>query len=148
MAENLPPSATAFKRFGGTFDPVSKKPLLEKIEKQISDPAFWNDPEKTEPVMRERKRLTRALEAEQGLAQAASDIETLFELAREGESVQQEIEAELAAASARGTTYTEGRTSGNNFDDCRRTWPRIYLPPRPRSNDSGVPLTLSRKNRC
>ena len=41
--------------------------------------------------MRERKRLTLALAAEQNLVEAISDLDTLFELASEGESVQQEI---------------------------------------------------------
>ena len=104
-----------FKRFGGIFDPASKKPQLEKIEKQIADPAFWNDPGATEPVMRERKRLTRALEAEENLAEATSDIETLLELAREGEPVQPEIEAEMAALGERSEQMeTEALLSGEN----------------------------------
>ena len=105
----------AFERSGGIFDVASKKPQLEKIEKQIADPAFWNAPEQTEPVMRERKRLTRALEAEQGLADTASDIETLLELGREGEPVQPEIEAEMAALRERADRIeTEALLSGDN----------------------------------
>ena len=65
--------------------------------------------------MRERKRLTRALEAEQSLAETTSDIETLFELAGEGEPVQQEIEAEMAALAERSAQMeTEALLSGEN----------------------------------
>ncbi len=105
----------ALERSGGIFDVASKKPQLEKIEKQIADPAFWNAPEKTEPVMRERKRLSRALEAEQGLADTTSDIETLLELAREGESVLPEIDAEMTALGERADRIeTEALLSGDN----------------------------------
>jgi hypothetical protein len=37
--------------------------------------------------MRERKRLTQALDAERELARRVSDVEALLELADEGESV-------------------------------------------------------------
>ena len=65
--------------------------------------------------MRERKRLTRSLEAEQGLADTTSDIETLFELAREGESVQSEIQTEMTALGQRADQIeTEALLSGDN----------------------------------
>lgn len=47
--------------------------------------------------MRERKHLTSALAADQRLVEAISDLDTLFELAGEGESVQQEISVAVDA---------------------------------------------------
>ncbi len=45
--------------------------------------------------MQERKRLEEAIQSSQSVASATSDIETLFELAKEGETVSSEIEREL-----------------------------------------------------
>ena len=45
--------------------------------------------------MRERKRLVQAIDSEQELAQRVADLEAFFELAHEGESVEEEIESEM-----------------------------------------------------
>ena len=66
--------------------------------------------------MQERKRLLAAVETEQALEQALADLETLFELAREGERIL------------------------DPYDD-RRTGSRILSPARPRASHSGVSLT-------
>ncbi len=101
--------------FGGIFDPSGKKPQLEKIEKQIADPAFWNDSSKSQTVMQERKRLLAAVETEQALEQALDDIETLFELAREGEAVTADIESEMGSLRQRADLVeTEALLSGEN----------------------------------
>ncbi len=51
--------------------------------------------------MQERKRLERAIAEEEAVASATSDLDTLFELAREGEDVLEELEAELPGFSER-----------------------------------------------
>ena len=47
--------------------------------------------------MQERKRLEEAIESAQSVSSATSDLDTLFELAREGESVDADIEREIKA---------------------------------------------------
>src|ERR1700683_2259607 len=47
--------------------------------------------------MQERKRLENNIGNEQRIASLASDLDTLFELAREGENVNGDIERELAS---------------------------------------------------
>ncbi len=51
--------------------------------------------------MRWRKRLTETLEAGDELGRAVSDLEAFFELANEGESVEEEISSELKTLSER-----------------------------------------------
>ena len=51
--------------------------------------------------MRERKRLTDVINADQELASKASDLEAFFELAREGEDVESDIAEELESLSKR-----------------------------------------------
>ncbi len=47
--------------------------------------------------MQQRKRLEESIQSARSVSSAASDIETLFELAREGESVNLDLERELRA---------------------------------------------------
>jgi peptide chain release factor 2 len=49
--------------------------------------------------MQDRKRLEEALENERGVDNSVSDLDTLFELMREGEDVSGEIEREIRAFS-------------------------------------------------
>ena len=52
-------------------------------------------------MLRDRKRLTEAVEADEELAGAVSDLEAFFELAAEGESVIEEIAVEMQALAER-----------------------------------------------
>ena len=86
---------------GAIFDARGKRAQMLELEKQISDPDFWNQPEKNQKVMQERKRLEEGLADEANVATLTSDLDTLFELAREGEDLTGEIESEMKTFSAR-----------------------------------------------
>ena len=65
--------------------------------------------------MQERKRLLSAVETEQALEQALADLETLFELAREGEAVSADIESEMGSLRQRADLVeTEALFCGEN----------------------------------
>ena len=64
---------------------------------QISAPDFWSQPEKSQKVMQERKRLEQSLADDQRVNALISDLDTFFELAREGEHVEPEIARELGS---------------------------------------------------
>jgi peptide chain release factor 2 len=66
-----------------------------KLEEQISDPDFWSQPGKSQKAMRDRKRIEEALAQDQKIGSLTSDLDTLFELAREGERMETEIAQEL-----------------------------------------------------
>ena len=68
---------------------------METIEALIADPAFWTAQEKQQKVLQDRKRLTAALEQDRAVGGRISDIDTLFELGKEGEDVAAEIAREL-----------------------------------------------------
>ena len=72
-----------------------KKSQLNKLEEELSRPDFWSQPEKSQKVMQERKRLEESIGDDQRIASLASDLDTLFELAREGENVDGDIAREL-----------------------------------------------------
>ena len=68
---------------------------MSKLEEQISAPDFWNSPEKSQKVMQERKRIEESLAHHRVVAATVSDLDTLFELGREGEDVAAELEREM-----------------------------------------------------
>jgi len=90
-------SASRLRLCGAIFDIPKKKADLEKIEQRIAAPDFWANPEESQKVLQERKRLERVLEEERDILRRLSDLEVLLELAEEGEDVAQEITAEMEA---------------------------------------------------
>ena len=68
---------------------------MAEIEQRISRPEFWQDPEQSQKVLQARKRLTDVVETDRELARRLSDLDTFFELAREGEDVSGELRQEL-----------------------------------------------------
>jgi peptide chain release factor 2 len=103
------------KLCGAIFDAPRKRQELEKLESEINDPDFWNQPEKSQRVMQQRKRLEEAIQNSSGVVAAASDIETLFELAREGENVNGDLERELKSFAERVEELETGMLlSGEN----------------------------------
>jgi peptide chain release factor 2 len=69
---------------------------LEKLEEQTANPNFWNDSEKSQKTMRERKRLEDALATDRELTRRVEDISAYFELAAEGEPVDEEVAREMS----------------------------------------------------
>src|SRR5208283_2887266 len=55
----------------------------------------WAQPEKGQKVMQDRKRLQEQVGQDEKITAIASDLDTLFELAREGENVASELEREM-----------------------------------------------------
>ncbi len=93
-------SDSKLKLCGAIFDAPAKQRQLTVLEEEISDPEFWNQPEKSQRIMQERKRLEESIQRSAAVAAAASDIDTLFELGREGENVSGEIEREMQSLGA------------------------------------------------
>ena len=77
------------------FDAPAKQRQLSETELKISDPDFWSNPEKSQKVMQDRKRMEEAIEHDVKVGAILSDLDTFFELAKEGEDVRGEIEREL-----------------------------------------------------
>ncbi|HZL69775.1 MAG TPA: PCRF domain-containing protein, partial [Candidatus Limnocylindrales bacterium] len=97
------------------FDAPKLREKLSEIEKQTADPTLWSNPEKSQHVMREKKRLDSLLATETELARRSSDITAYFDLAREGEEVSSELRREIDAL--RGLVEkleTETLLSGEN----------------------------------
>ncbi|HKN32255.1 MAG TPA: peptide chain release factor 2 [Terriglobales bacterium] len=86
-----------FATCGSIFDADKLKQQLAAIEKQVADPNLWSNPEKSQTIMRERKRLQDVLSTEEDLVRRQTDIKTYFDLAREGENVESELRGEIGS---------------------------------------------------
>jgi peptide chain release factor 2 len=84
---------------GAIFDARNRKAQLAKLEELINSPDFWSSPEKSQKVMQDRKRLEEQITQDERIASLTSDVDTLFELAREGEDVSQDLEREIKGLS-------------------------------------------------
>ncbi|MGA7239397.1 MAG: peptide chain release factor 2 [Bryobacteraceae bacterium] len=84
--------ASAVRRY---LDAAALKRKLTKLEEQLSAPDFWSNPEKSQRVMQERKRLEQSINNDGLVHTMTEDLDTMFELAREGESVVPDIEREM-----------------------------------------------------
>ena len=94
-------SGSRVKLCGAIFDAPRKQQELTQLEAEIGSPDFWSEPEKSQRVMQQRKRLEEAIRDSEAVASTSSDIETLFELAREGENVDGDLEREMKAFEAK-----------------------------------------------
>jgi peptide chain release factor 2 len=66
------------------------------VETKISDPTVWADAARSQPLMRERKRLESLLANDAELGRRSDDIEAYFDLMREGEaSIEPELKREI-----------------------------------------------------
>jgi peptide chain release factor 2 len=86
------------------FDAEPARKQLAELEAKTSDPNFWNDQEKAQAVLQERKQLEDRVNAEKTLDSKTSDIETYIHLAQEESddaqraSLLEDLARELAAA--------------------------------------------------
>jgi peptide chain release factor 2 len=90
-------SASKLTLCGAIFDAPARRTQLAKLEEQTNAPDFWSNPEKSQKIMQDRKRLEEQIQQEASIASATSDLDTLFELAREGENVNGDIENSMRA---------------------------------------------------
>jgi peptide chain release factor 2 len=113
------PCAIKCATCGSIFDPARIRRELASIETKLADPALWSDPNTTKPLMRDKKRLESLVADDEALVNRCADIETYFELGREGEDVLVELEGAIKSLAAfaeelEARTMLSGETDGMN----------------------------------
>ena len=99
-----PSSRSASSSCGAIFDAATARKQLAALEEKISAPDFWQDQEKAQALLQERKQLEDRADAETRSTPRSSDIETYFHLAQEEsndaqrDSLLEDLAKELAAA--------------------------------------------------
>ncbi len=104
---------------GGFFDAPRKETELENLERQISEPDFWNDQERAQKIVQERSRIERALQAQEKFETAISDAEVLLEFAETDEKSLKELQELLEnlddeVSAATTEALLSGKTDANN----------------------------------
>lgn len=94
-------SVSKVKLCGAIFDASAKQRQVKELEAEIEAPNFWDQPEKSQRVMQQRKRLEESIQSATEVTSVISDIDTLFELGREGEVVTTELEREMKSFESR-----------------------------------------------
>ncbi|HXI62466.1 MAG TPA: peptide chain release factor 2 [Pyrinomonadaceae bacterium] len=89
---------------GAIFDAAHFREELKTHEEKIAQPGFWDDQEKAQGVLRERKRAEDQVNADEKLTSVTGDIETYIELASQEtnaaqkEELLRDLDRELTAA--------------------------------------------------
>src|ERR1051325_3906951 len=80
---------------GGIFDARNKQQQLDELQKQIAEPNFWPDQDRSSKILQQRARLEESLELDRQITQRLDDVQAFMELAREGEPVLDDFAAQL-----------------------------------------------------
>ncbi len=84
-------SASAPLSFGGIFDLEGKRARVEELDKIAADPGLWEDRERAETILREKRGLEREVAFHDETEKLQSDSEVLLALAEaEGDSASRE----------------------------------------------------------
>jgi len=99
-------SRSAWSSCGAIFDAPAARKQLAALEEKTNDPNFWQDQQKAQGVLQERKQLEYRTGAEEALDRKMGDLETYFHLAAEESddaqraSIVEELNKELSAVDA------------------------------------------------
>lgn len=89
---------------GVIFDAPQYRERLKGLEERVADPAFWNNQEEAQSILRDRKRAEDQVSADEKLKTISADIETYINLAQEETNAEQqsdllrELDRELNSA--------------------------------------------------
>jgi peptide chain release factor 2 len=78
---------------GGAFDEAGLRARAESLAEEAGRPDLWEDRERAEGVLRQKREIDRELELLERLSRAVSDTEVLLELAVEAEDAETLAEA-------------------------------------------------------
>ncbi|MBW6415904.1 peptide chain release factor 2 [Candidatus Methylacidiphilum fumarolicum] len=94
---NLANSNRDYFQYGGFFDPTQLEAELQAIEKEMTDPGFWQSSEKSEKAISKSKELKAKLSDYYTILNRFKDLEALFDLLKESGDVSllEELEREI-----------------------------------------------------
>jgi peptide chain release factor 2 len=89
---------------------------VAELERQMQDPAFWDDPASAQKVSSEHARTARRVERIRALETEVGDLEGLAELAAEDPEIMAELVESLAAMETRLVELEEERLFSGTYD--------------------------------
>ena len=106
FSKPTPSSRNASSSYGAIFDVASARTKLTALEEKTNDPNFWQDQQKAQGILQQRKQFEDRVTAAGALDRKTSDLDTYFYLAEEEtddaqrQSILADLQKELAAADA------------------------------------------------
>ncbi|MCI7790777.1 MAG: peptide chain release factor 2 [Lachnospiraceae bacterium] len=103
-----------------SLDLVSKEKRIEELEREMEAPNFWDDPERSNRLMKELKTLKGTVEQGNHLKTQYEDIETLIEMGYEADDPEMvpEIRQELDAFIEEFETLRISTLLSEEYDKC------------------------------
>jgi peptide chain release factor 2 len=86
------------------------------LEAEMGAPGFWDDSDRAAAVSGEHARASRRLEGFTALSSDVEDLDALVEMAAEEESLQAEVEEQIASVEARLAELEEQRLFSGKYD--------------------------------
>jgi peptide chain release factor 2 len=86
------------------------------LEAEMGAPGFWDDSERAASVSGEHARASRRLEGFAALSSDVDDLDALVEMAAEEESLEAEVEEQIASAERRLAELEEQRLFSGKYD--------------------------------
>ncbi|HUP63499.1 MAG TPA: peptide chain release factor 2 [Thermoanaerobaculia bacterium] len=78
------------------FDVASARRTLGEIEREMSAPGFWDNPENAQNIGRKRSRVEKRIASGESIDTKSEELDVLLDLQREGENVEGDIESLVA----------------------------------------------------
>jgi peptide chain release factor 2 len=89
------PSARASFNYETLFDWDAKRSRIQEIDTQMAGPDFWNNQERAQAIVEERKSLTSVVTPLDNAIKSSEDLAAMIEMAAEDESFAAEVPAEV-----------------------------------------------------
>ncbi|HUD72194.1 MAG TPA: peptide chain release factor 2 [Dongiaceae bacterium] len=81
----------------GHLEKVASPGRLAELETLAAAPDLYRDQARAQQILKERARLSEAIEAQEALKRAAEEVQVCADLAREGEEINDELQAAVGA---------------------------------------------------
>ncbi|MBR0127611.1 MAG: peptide chain release factor 2 [Firmicutes bacterium] len=102
----LPALQKTLEEAGESLDPEGLAAQLAKLEEETAVPGFWNDQEKAQKLMKEKKSIENRLGEYEDIRSRFEDLEVMLEMAAEADKGGDADEAELMASEAKASKET------------------------------------------
>ncbi|MFI4989572.1 MAG: peptide chain release factor 2 [Solirubrobacterales bacterium] len=98
------------------LDPAALGERVAALEQEMGESGFWDDSERAAAVSGEHSRASRRLEQFDELKGDVDDLDALVEMAVEEESLQSEVDEQIASVEARLAELEEQRLFSGDYD--------------------------------
>jgi peptide chain release factor 2 len=80
------------KELHDVFDIENSRERILELQEKAAEPGFWDDPEKSQPVLKETRTLEGNIEKYEKIVSSFEDIEVMIEMAAEEEDAEELVE--------------------------------------------------------